>query len=295
MKINLKEAKTPEIHNYLLSLVTPRPIAFASTVDKDGNVNLSPFSFFNAFSANPPILIFSPSRRGRDNTLKHTWENVNEVPEVVINVVDYKTVQQMSLSSSEFAKGVNEFQKSGLTEVASDLVKPPRVKEVPASIECRVIELKPLGDQGGAGQLVICEALMVHINEDIIDEAGKVDPQKLDAVGRLGGNWYTRASGEAVFEVPKPTSGDAIGVDGIPKNILNSHILTGNDLGMLGNVSNLPSMDEIDDFALEPEVSAILEAFGDDPDSREEELHKLAKTYLHERKVDQAWLTLLQQ
>ncbi len=295
MKVDLRTAKTPETHNYLLSLVTPRPIAFASTLDKEGNVNLSPFSFFNAFSANPPILIFSPSRRGRDNTVKHTWENVNEVPEVVINIVSYDIVQQTSLSSSEFNRGVNEFIKSGLTEVTSEIVKPPRVKESPASIECKVKEVKPLGDQGGAGQLVICEALMIHINDGIFDDYGKIDPQKLDTVGRLGGNWYTRAFGAAIFEVPKPTAGDAIGIDQMPENICNSSILSGNDLGMLGNITSLPHADDIQQFGQESEISAIHEAFSDDPDGREAELHKLAKSYLKEKEIDKAWLTLLQQ
>lgn len=294
MKIDLQSAKTPETHNYLLSLVTPRPIAFASTIDKGGNVNLSPFSFFNAFSANPPILIFSPSRRGRDNTTKHTLDNVHEVPEVVINIVSYDIVQQMSLSSSEFDTGVNEFIKSGLTEVPSEMIKPPRVAESPASIECRVKEVIPLGDQGGAGQLVICEALMIHMADKIFDVHGKVDPQKLDTVGRLGGNWYTRSFGEAVFEVPKPTSGDAIGIDRMPSNIRGSNVLSGNDLGTLGNIASLPQLDQIEKFGKKPEVSSILEAFSDDPDQRELELHKLAKTYLAEKQTEKAWLTLLQ-
>jgi len=294
MKVDLQAAKITDIHNYLLSLVTPRPIAFASTIDKDGNVNLSPFSFFNAFSANPPILIFSPSRRGRDNTTKHTWENVNEVPEVVINIVNYDIVQQMSLSSSEFAKGVNEFGKSGLTEVPSELVKPPRVKESPASIECKVIELKPLGDQGGAGQLVICEALMIHINETILDDQNKIDPRKLDAVGRSGGNWYARAFGDALFEVPKPTTGDAIGIDNMPEAVRNSKVLTGNDLGMLGNVKSSPDHEEVIKFSEEPEVISILEKFSDDPAGKEIALHQLAKFYLEQHEVEAAWKVLMQ-
>ena len=258
MKVDLKDARIGDVHNYLLSLVTPRPIAFASTVDQEGRVNLSPFSFFNAFGANPPILIFSPSRRGRDNTTKHTWENVHEVPEVVINIVDYAMVQQMSLSSAEFDKGVNEFIKSGLTEVPSEMVKPPRVKESPASVECKVIELKPLGDDGGAGQLVICEALLIHIDERIMNAAGKVDPYKLDAVGRSGGNWYARAHGDALFEVPKPTTGDAIGFDQMPEEIRYSTVLSGNDLGKLGNVIELPDADAIKAFQSTPEVQDIL-------------------------------------
>jgi len=217
------------------------------------------------------------------------------VPEVVINIVSYDIVQQTSLSSSEFNRGVNEFIKSGLTEVTSEIVKPPRVKESPASIECKVKEVKPLGDQGGAGQLVICEALMIHINDGIFDGNGKIDPQKLDTVGRLGGNWYTRAFGAAVFEVPKPTTGDAIGIDQMPENICNSSILSGNDLGMLGNITSLPHADDIQQFGQESEISAIHEALSDDPDGREAELHKLAKNYLKEKEIDKAWLTLLQQ
>jgi len=294
MKVDLRTAKTSETHNYLLSLVTPRPIAFASTVDKEGNINLSPFSFFNAFSANPPILIFSPSRRGRDNTTKHTLDNVHEVPEVVINIVSYSIVQQMSLSSSEFERGINEFIKSGLTEVSSEIVKPPRVAESPASIECSVKQIIPLGDQGGAGQLVICEALMVHIKDNILDSHGKVEPQRLDTVGRLGGNWYTRVFGEAIFEVPKPTGGDALGIDQMPKNIRSSEILSGNDLGMLGNIAALPTLESIEQFAQEPEVSSILQSFSDDPNGMGNELHRLAKVFIAAKDIDKAWLTLLQ-
>lgn len=294
MTIDLQKSSTPEVHNYLLSLVSPRPIAFASTIDERGRVNLSPFSFFNAFSANPPILIFSPSRRGRDNTTKDTLDNVLKVPEVVINIVSYDIVQQMSLSSSEFETGVNEFIKSGLTEVPSELIRPPRVKESPASIECKVKEVIPLGDQGGAGQLVVSEGLRIHLNEKILDASGKVDPHKLDAVGRSGGNWYARAYGEALFEVPKPTSGDAIGVDGLPENIRLSKVLTGNDLGMLGNVQELPGKDEVSAFQHEKEVQLILSTTTENTDSRRENLHQLARKYLKKQDVKKAWLALLQ-
>jgi flavin reductase (DIM6/NTAB) family NADH-FMN oxidoreductase RutF len=223
----------------MLGAVTPRPIAFASTIDSAGNVNLSPFSFFNVFSANPPIMIFSPARRGRDNTTKHTYENVLQVKEVVINIVNYDIVQQMSLSSTEYGKGVNEFEKAGLTPLASQTIKPPRVAESPVQFECRVNEVISLGTEGGAGNLVICEVLKMHINEAILDADGKIDPVKLDAVSRMGGNWYGRAK-QGMFEVPKPLSRLGIGFDQLPEAIRTSKLLTGNDLAMLANVEVLP-------------------------------------------------------
>lgn len=213
MTIDPKEISVPELHGHLLSAVAPRPIAFASTVDKEGNVNLSPFSFFNVFSANPPVMIFSPARRGRDNTTKHTLENVKEHAEVVVNVVSYDMVQQMSLSSTEYEKGVNEFEKAGFTEVKSDRVAPPRVKESPVSFECKVTEVKSLGEQGGAGQLVFCEVLLIHIADRVLGENGKIEPNKIDLVARMGGNWYSRAAGDAIFEVTKPLTTMGIGVD----------------------------------------------------------------------------------
>ncbi|MEQ9022042.1 MAG: flavin reductase family protein, partial [Pseudomonadales bacterium] len=248
MTIDPKEIPVPQLHGHLLGAVAPRPIAFASTVDKDGNVNLSPFSFFNVFSANPPVMIFSPARRGRDNTTKHTLENVKEHAEVVVNIVSYAMVQQMSLSSTEYAKGVNEFTKAGFTEVKSERVKPPRVKEAPVSFECKVIEVKSLGEQGGAGQLVICEVLLMHIADRVLGEDGKIDPNKIDLVSRMGGNWYARASGDAIFEVAKPLTTMGIGVDQIPDQIRTSTVLTGNHLGMLGNVEALPTEEEVNDF-----------------------------------------------
>jgi flavin reductase (DIM6/NTAB) family NADH-FMN oxidoreductase RutF len=223
----------------MLGAVTPRPIAFASTIDVDGNVNLSPFSFFNVFSANPPIMIFSPARRGRDNTTKHTYENVLQVKEVVINIVNYDIVQQMSLSSTEYGKGVNEFEKAGLTPLASQTIKPPRVAESPVQFECRVNEVVSLGTEGGAGNLVICEVLKMHINEAILDADGNIDPLKLDAVSRMGGHWYGRAK-QGMFEVPKPLSTLGIGFDQLPMAVCTSKFLTGNDLAMLANVEVLP-------------------------------------------------------
>ena len=237
--IDPKALSTAALHGYMLGAVTPRPIAFASTIDVDGNVNLSPFSFFNVFSANPPIMIFSPARRGRDNTTKHTYENVLQVKEVVINIVNYDIVQQMSLSSTEYGKGVNEFEKAGLTPLASQTIKPPRVAESPVQFECRVNEVISLGTEGGAGNLVICEVLKMHINEAILDADGKIDPVKLDAVSRMGGNWYGRAK-QGMFEVPKPLSRLGIGFDQLPETIRTSKLLTGNDLAMLANVEVLP-------------------------------------------------------
>lgn len=237
--IDPKQVSTGQLHGYMLGAVAPRPIAFASTVDANGNVNLSPFSFFNVFSANPPIMIFSPARRVRDNTVKHTLENVLEVKEVVINICNYAMVQQMSLASTEYAKGVNEFKKAGFTELASETVKPPRVAEAPVQFECKVNEVISLGNEGGAGNLVICEVLKVHVSEAILDSDGKIDPIKLDAVSRMGGNWYGRAK-EGMFEVPKPLSTLGIGIDNLPDAVKNSSVFTGNDLAMLANIEALP-------------------------------------------------------
>ena len=237
--IDPKAVSTAALHGYMLGAVTQRPIAFASTIDPAGNVNLSPFSFFNVFSANPPIMIFSPARRGRDNTTKHTYENVLQVKQVVINIVNYDIVQQMSLSSTEYGKGVNEFEKAGLTPLASQTIKPPRVAESPVQFECRVNEVISLGTEGGAGNLVICEVLKMHINEAVLDPDGKIDPVKLDAVSRMGGNWNGRAK-QGIFEVPKPLSRLGIGFDQLPEAIRTSKLLTGNDLAKLANVEVLP-------------------------------------------------------
>lgn len=239
LQIDPSQTETPQLHGYLLGAIAPRPICFASTVDGDGKVNLSPYSFFNVFSANPPVMIFSPARRVRDNTTKHTLENVQETGEVVINVVSYDMVQQMSLSSTEYPKGVNEFTKAGFTEASSVRVAPPRVAESPAQFECVVKEVVPLGQEGGAGNLVICEVVWIHLNESILDANGKIDPAKLDPVSRLGGNWYSRAN-RGLFEVEKPLRSLGIGVDALPEAIKSSSVLTGNDLGMLANIETLP-------------------------------------------------------
>lgn len=272
---------------YLQGAVGPRPIALASTVDEAGNRNLSPFSFFNVFSSNPPILVFSPSRRVRDTTVKHTLTNVQAVPEVVINIVHYPIVQQVSLSSTEYADGVDEFIKSGLTPVVSDLVRPFRVAESPVQFECRVNQILPLGEGGGAGNLVICEVLKIHVDETVLDEKGQVDPVKIDLVSRMGGNWYSRAK-EGLFEVAKPLTTLGIGVDKIPSFIRESRIFDGNDFGKLGNVEALPSEAEIADFVRENiPVKAVLSA-GD-----EEKVHQKAKAYLDAEDVSSAWKVLL--
>ncbi len=242
-----QEVSTAKLHGYLLSAVSPRPIAFASTVDEDGNVNLSPFSFFNVFSANPPILVFSPARRVRDNTTKHTLENVLKTKEVVINIVNHAMVQQMSLSSTEYPDGVNEFVKAGFTEVASDLVQAPRVGEAPVQFECKVNDVIALGTEGGAGNLIIAEVVKLHIKESILDDEGKIDTIKIDTVARMGGNWYNRSK-EGMFEVIKPIRTMGIGVDALPESIRNSAILTGNDLGVLGNSEKIPTEEEVREF-----------------------------------------------
>ncbi|TVZ52770.1 flavin reductase family protein [Dokdonia sp. Hel_I_53] len=287
LTIDPKEIPVSQLFGHLTGAVGPRPIAFASTVDKDGNVNLAPFSFFNVFGANPPILVYSPSRSGRDNTTKNTLDNVLEVSECTVNIVNYAMVQQMSLASTAYDKGINEFIKSGLTPVASEMVQPPRVSESPVQFECNVIEVKPLGDQGGAGNLVICEVLKIHLSKNILDENGGIDPVKIDQVSRLGGNWYGRAK-EGLFEVPKPVARTGIGVDQIPQDIRNSSVLTGNDLGMLGNVENLPSEDAINAFAkANAQLKDVLAH--EDNVSR----HRIAQAFLAEKNVNKAWMVLL--
>jgi flavin reductase (DIM6/NTAB) family NADH-FMN oxidoreductase RutF len=238
------ELTVPKLHQYLLGSIGPRPICFASTVDKDGRPNLAPFSFFNVFSANPPILIFSPARSGRTGETKHTHDNVKEVPEVVINVVTYEMVHQVSLASSPYPKGVNEFTKTGFTPIASDLVKPARVKESPVQLECEVQQVIELGPDGGAGNLVVCKVLKLHIDETKLNEHGAIDQTKIDLVARMGGDWYCRANGNALFELVKPLTTCGIGVDVLPEHIRLSHQLSGNELGMLGNVETMPTEED---------------------------------------------------
>lgn len=282
---------TPKLHGYMLSVIGPRPIAFASTIDKAGNPNLAPFSFFNVFSANPPILVFSPARGGRDNKTKHTHENIKEVPEVVINIVNYKMVQQTSLASTAYEKGVNEFIKAGFTPIKSDKVKPFRVKESPAQIECKVREVIELGNEGGAGNLIICEVVKMHISEDVLNAEGRVDQKKIDLVGRMGGNWYCHANENALFEVKKPIANLGIGVDNIPVHIRSSKYLTGNDLGMLGNIESLPDKNEIQAFKTQ-QLNTIFSDSESNADI-EKTLHQKAHQYLEDGLVIEAWKTLL--
>ncbi|MCR9016598.1 flavin reductase family protein [Aquiflexum gelatinilyticum] len=293
--INPKDVSIAQFHSYLLGAVAPRPIAFASTVDKDGNVNLSPFSFFNVFGTNPPVLVFSPSRRVRDNTTKHSLENVLEVPEVVINIVNFPMVEQMSLASTEYEKGVNEFVKSGFSEASSVLVKPPRVKEAPVAFECKVLQVLPIGEGGGSANLVICEVLLAHISEEILDENGQISPHKLDAVARMGGDWYCRAQGEALFEIAKPIRNKGIGVDNIPPHIRNSSVLTGNNLGRLGNCERLPEPIEIQQYSQDETIQEMKLRFKNDPESFDFHLHQYAKEVLESGDVQTAWKILLQE
>lgn len=293
LTINVADLKTAELQNYLQYAIAPRPICFVSTIDKEGNVNLSPFSFFNMFSTNPPVCIFSPARRVRDNTTKHSLENVLEVPECVINIVNYDMVQQTSLASVEYPKGTNEFIKAGFTELASELVKPPRVAESPVQMECVVKEVISLGNEAGAGNLVLAEIKLIHIQEHILDESGKIDQEKIDLVARLGGDWYCRVTSENLFKVEKPVRTLGIGVDSIPSSIRNSEILTGNNLGQLGNMEALPSDEEIEKFQFDPELRQILNATIGDSRTRERELHQYAKILLRKGNVADAWKVLL--
>lgn len=282
--------KQPELHQLLLGAIAPRPICFASTVDKAGNPNLSPFSFFNVFGSNPPILVFSPSRRGRDNGTKHTLDNIRETMEVVINMVSYRMVQQMSLASCEYDRGVDEFVKAGFTKLASEKVRPFRVSESPAQLECKVLQVIETGTQGGAGNLVICEMIAMHIDPSVLDEKGSIDPQKIDLVARMNGDFYARAHGDAVFTVPKPNIEKGIGFDNLPASILNSDILSGNDLGMLANVAILPSIDPGFD---DDKLRQIIQYYAISPEEMERELHLYAKQLLAGGKVSAAWQVLL--
>lgn len=287
ISIEPKDLTPVKLQGYLQGAIGPRPIAFASTVDINGNPNLSPFSFFNVFSSNPPILVFSPARRVRNNTVKHTLLNADATREVVINVVNYDIVQQASLSSTEYGDGVNEFIKAGLTPIASDLIKPFRVAESPVQFECKVNEIISLGDGGGAGNLIICEVVKIHIDENILDESGAVDQYKIDLVSRMGGNWYSRAN-KGLFEVEKPITTLGIGVDNIPVEIKNSSVFSGNDLGKLGNVESLPSADEVSIFVKENfEVKGVLSS--DDVEKK----YELARKYIDRNDIIGAWKVLL--
>lgn len=293
LSIKTSDLSIPQLHNYLNHAIAPRPICLASTVDKDGNVNLSPFSFFNVFSTNPPVCVFSPSRSVRDNTTKHTLENILEVPECVINIVNYDIVQQVSLSSVAYAKGVNEFVKSGLTPLASDLVKPPRVAEAPVQFECMIREVISLGDTPGAGNLVLAEIKIIHINEDILDANGHIDQVKINLVARLGGDWYCRVTEDNLFKVAKPNYKIGIGVDALPHGIRNSRVLTGNNLGQLGNHEILPSNEAVEAYSLTPHIKELLDATIGDSQTRELQLHLKAKQLLDEGRVEEALMVLL--
>jgi len=290
--IDPQSISVPKLHSYLLGSVGPRPIALASTIDEHGRPNLAPFSFFNVFSANPPILIFSPARRGRDNTTKHSFENVKKVREVVINVVTYDMVEQTSLASTEYPEGVNEFEKAGFTALASERVKPMRVAESPVQFECIVRDIIEMGAEGGAGNLIICEVVKMHIDPRVLDEEQRIDQQKIDLVARMGGNYYCRANGSALFEVEKPLQTLGIGIDAIPAEIRTSTILTGNDLGKLGNVENLPDETTVNEYKL-TELSDLFVKLEDNPVLLETELHKLAHQHLAHNRVEEAWKTLL--
>lgn len=292
LSIDLSEIGVPKAHHYLLSAVGPRPICFASTIDEKGRPNLAPFSFFNVFSSNPPIAVFSPSRSGRTGQHKDTFNNVQKVKQVVINLVNYKMVEQMSLASSPYSPETDEFVKSGLTPLKSELIKPFRVKEAPVQMECEVIEIKELGQSGGAGNLVICKILKMHIAEELLNDKKMIDQEKIDLVARMGGDWYCRTDSNSMFEIKKPISTKGVGFDQIPKEILNSTILSGNDLGKLGGIEALPDETDVNEFRL-MELSELFLEFEDNAKALEIALHKKAEYFLGKNQLEAAWKTLL--
>ena len=289
--VDPKKITQAQLHQYLLGAIAPRPIAFASTIDAHGRMNLAPYSFFNVFSSNPPIIIFSPARRGRDNTTKHTLENVHEIKECVVNIVNHNIVQQMSLASTEYPRDVSEFIKSGLTPIASERVRPYRVKEAPVQLECRVNEIVPLGHEGGAGNLVIAEVLCIHIHPEILDNDGKIDPFKIDLVARMGGHWYTRAIA-GLFQLPQPTTQIALGFDQLPSDIVNSSILTGNQLAQLAGVTALPDETDVNEYKLTVLAELFIE-YDKNYDALEIKLHQQAAELIERKQVIDAWKTLL--
>lgn len=292
LSIDLSEIGVPKAHHYLLSAVGPRPICFASTIDEKGRSNLAPFSFFNVFSSNPPIAVFSPSRSGRTGQNKDTFNNVQKVKQVVINLVNYKMVEQMSLASSPYPPEIDEFVKSGLTPLKSELIKPFRVKEAPVQMECEVIEIRELGPSGGAGNLVICKILKMHIAEELLNDEKMIDQEKIDLVARMGGDWYCRTDSNSMFEIKKPISTKGIGFDQIPKEILNSTILSGNDLGKLGGIEALPDETDVNEFRL-IELSELFLEFENNAKALEIALHNKAKYFLDKNQLEAAWKTLL--
>jgi len=292
LTLDPKTLPIQKLHQYLLGAVGPRPIAFASTIDSEGNTNLAPFSFFNVFSANPPIMIFSPARSGRTNETKDTYKNVKLNPEVVINVVNYDIVHQMSLASSPYAPGVSEFEKAGFTALKSDLIRPMRVAESPVQFECKVNEVVELGQEGGAGNLIICEVVKIHINEEVLDTNGMIDQHKIDLVSRMGGNWYCRADQNSMFEITKPITTCGIGFDQLPTDLKSSKILTGNDLGHLAGIEELPNETDVNEYKL-LELSDLFVSLENEPVKLEESLHLRAQELLKKNKLNEAWLTLL--
>ena len=292
LSLDPKELPIPKLHQLLLGAIGPRPIAFASTIDENGNHNLSPFSFFNVFSANPPILIFSPARSGRTNETKDTYKNVKKVPEVVINIVTYDIVQQMSLSSSPYAPEVDEFVKAGFTSLESELVRPRRVAESPVQFECKVNQVIELGAEGGAGTLIICEVVKMHINENVLDANGLIDQHKINLVARMGGNWYCHANEASMFEVVKPLTTVGIGFDSLPTDILSSTVLTKNDLGLLAGIEKLPNETDVNEYKL-VELNNYFVSLDNEPIQLELALHKHAQELLTEGKLEEAWMTLL--
>ena len=292
LTLDPKTLPIQKLHQYLLGAVGPRPIAFASTIDSEGNTNLAPVSFFNVFSANPPIMIFSPARSGRTNETKDTYKNVKLNPEVVINVVNYDIVHQMSLASSPYAPGVSEFEKAGFTALKSDLIRPMRVAESPVQFECKVNEVVELGQEGGAGNLIICEVVKIHINEEVLDANGMIDQHKIDLVSRMGGNWYCRADQNSMFEITKPITTCGIGFDQLPTDLKSSKILTGNDLGHLAGIEELPNETDVNEYKL-VELSDLFVSLENEPVKLEESLHLRAQELLKQNKLNEAWLTLL--
>lgn len=290
MIFDLKDLTPAEKQYYLQHVVAPRPVCFASTINNEGKVNLSPFSFFNMFSSNPPIVIFSPSRRVRDNTTKHTLENVEEIPEVVINIVTYDMVQQVSLASCDYPRDVNEFVKAGFTEEKATMVRPPMVKESKVKLECHVQEIKKLGNQGGAGNLVICEVMRMHIDDSLLDENKKMDQRKINHIARLGSDWYCVVNEHNLFRVEKPNVHLGIGMDSLPESLRKSNILSANDLAQLANVSDLP---EIDPSFDDSQLKYIVQYYSVNPEEMEAELHRYAKKLLENKEVTKAWQVLL--
>lgn len=293
LTLKTSDLKPAELQNYLQYAIAPRPICFASTIDKAGNVNLSPYSFFNLFSSNPPICVFSPARRVRDNTTKHTLENILEVPECVINIVNYEMVQQTSLASTEYPKGVNEFVKAGFTELKSELVRPPRVAEAPVQLECVVNQVIPLGEGPGAGNLVLAEIKLIHIQDEILDDQGKIDQAKIDLVARLGGDWYCRVGADNLFSVAKPIAQLGMGMDALPAAIKSSTILTANNLAALANEETMPSAEAVESIQTQADVKEVLDATIGDSNTRNTQLQILAKSYLDRGEVAAAWKILL--